>query len=306
MTFDLALYQLRTFREVARLSSFTKAARSLGYAQSSVTSHIRSLESRVGIQLVQRLPHGVRLTPAGEIFHDYTGKIFHVVDEMASALNPSGEMAGRVSVGASALLLESRVGSLIRDCRYRYPKVQVSPRQLVISQAMESVREGETDLALVHGDFSATSEPSSSGIVVEELPPLKVVPVSSIALADAADQAKALASVRVLAVDPDCASHQVLVGALRELYGIDPMVIEAGSVGGARELARSGYGIAMLPAESVRPAEEGSGLAVVPGLPRVHLGVRALWAGQDKAMSAVAAVCGVAARIGREQASQMV
>ncbi|MFD6979632.1 substrate-binding domain-containing protein [Streptomyces sp. NPDC059956] len=224
---------------------------------------------------------------------------------MASALNPSGEMTGRVSVGASALLLESRVGSLIRDCRYRYPKVQVSPRQLVISQARESVRDRETDLALVHGDFSATPESLSNGIVVEELPPLEVVPVSAISLANATDRAKALSSIRVLAVDPDCASHQVLVTALRELYGIDPPVIEAGSVGGARELARSGYGIAMLPAESVRPAEQSSGLAVIAGLPRVRLSVRALWTGRDTAMSAVAAVCDVAARIGREQARQM-
>ncbi|MER6995712.1 substrate-binding domain-containing protein [Streptomyces sp. NPDC000410] len=219
---------------------------------------------------------------------------------MASALNPSGEMEGRAAVGASALLLETRVGSLIRDCRYRYPRVQVSPRQLTISNAREAVRGGEVDLALVHGDFSG-SEPVPAGIVVEELPPLEVVPVGSAALVESADPAAALASVRVLAVDPDCASHQVLVTALRELYGIDAQVIEAGSMGGARELARAGYGIAMLPAESVRPADGGSGLAVLPGLPRVRLDVRALWVGRESAMSAVSAVCDVATRIGKER-----
>ncbi|GLF94500.1 LysR family transcriptional regulator [Streptomyces yaizuensis] len=117
MTYDLAMYQLRTFREVARLGSFTKAAKSLGYAQSSISAHIQALESHVGFKLLQRMPRGVRLTTAGEIFHDHTLRIFHVMDEMATALNPAGEPAGQAAVGASALLLESRVGSLMRECR---------------------------------------------------------------------------------------------------------------------------------------------------------------------------------------------
>ncbi|MER5632075.1 LysR family transcriptional regulator [Streptomyces nitrosporeus] len=303
MTLDLALYQLRTFREVARLGSFTKAARSLGYAQSSVTSHIRSLESRIGMQLVQRLPHGVRLTPSGDIFHEYANRIFHVVDEMSNALKPSGELEGRATVGASALLMETRVGALVQDCRYRYPKVQVSPRQLVISNAARAVHANEVDLALVHGDFVGAGD-LPAGLTVEELPDLEVVPVGSVELAHSADRGRALSQVKVLAVDPDCSSHQVMVTALREIYGIEPQVIEAGSVGGARELARVGYGVAMLPAESVRAEGEGSGLAVIPGLPRVRLGVRALWAGRELSAAAVSAFCDVAVRVGRQRETQ--
>ncbi|MER6911534.1 LysR family transcriptional regulator [Streptomyces sp. NPDC000594] len=292
------MYQLRTFREVARLGSFTKAARSLGYAQSSISAHIRALESHVGFKLLQRMPHGVRLTAAGEIFHDHALRIFHVMDEMASALNPTGEMAGRASVGASALLLESRVGSLVRECRYRYPHVRVSPRQLSISGATEAVRTGSVDVALVHGDHGV-QEPLPVGVMVRELPPIEVVPVGRTALARAGDRAQALAGARVLVVDPDCVSHQVLATTLREAHGVDAPLVEAGSVGGARELARSGYGVAMLPVESMCGGEECYGLAVVPGLPRVRLGVRALWS--DQAMAAVAAVCGVAERVGRER-----
>ncbi|MGW0772192.1 LysR family transcriptional regulator [Streptomyces sp. NPDC002835] len=303
MSLDIALYQLRTFREVARTGSLTKAARSLGYAQSSVTSHIRSLESRVGLPLIQRMPHGVRLTSAGEIFRDYTNRIFHVVDEMATALDPSGEAEGRATVGASALLLETRIGALVRDCRYRYPKVQVSPRQLGISRALGALRGGDVDMALIHGDFAA-GEPSAPGIVVHELPDLEVVPVGAASILAAPDPAAALRPLKVLAVDPHCASHQVLVTTLREVYGIEAAVIEAGSMGGARELARAGYGIAMLPAESIGPTEESNGLAVLPGLPRVRLDVRALWSGRDVAMSAVAAVWDVAIRLGRDTVAQ--
>ncbi|MCP9958941.1 MULTISPECIES: substrate-binding domain-containing protein [Streptomyces] len=224
---------------------------------------------------------------------------------MATALNPSGETVGRVAIGASALLLETRIGPLIRDCRYRYPKVQVSPRQLAIGRAHEAVRTGEVDLALVHGDL-AGGGPPAAGVVVEELPPLKVVPVGTPALAQARDLAAELPQVRVLAVDADCASHRMLVTTLRQMYGIDPPVIEAGSMGGARELARAGYGIAMLPAESIGSAEGDGGLEVLRWLPGVRLGVRALWAGRDLAMSAASAVYDVASRIGREKVNQLV
>ncbi|QPL93255.1 LysR family transcriptional regulator [Streptomyces clavuligerus] len=291
------MYQLRTFREVARLGSFTKAARSLGYAQSSISAHIRALEAHIGFKLLQRMPHGVRLTAAGEIFQDHVLRIFHVMDEMASALNPTGEMEGRATVGASALLLETRMGPLVRECRHRYPHVRVSPRQLTIAGTADAVRTGAVDMALIHGD-NGFDEPLPIGVMIKDLPPLEVVPVGRAALARGGEPGAVPAAARVLVVDPDCVSHQVLATSLREVHGIDAPMVEAGSVGGARELARSGYGIAMLPAEAVCRGEECHGLAVVPGLPRGRLGVRALWA--DRAMSAVAAVCGVAERIGRE------
>ncbi|MFE3515983.1 substrate-binding domain-containing protein [Streptomyces sp. NPDC059166] len=223
---------------------------------------------------------------------------------MSSALKPSGELEGRVTVGASALLLETRVGSLVQDCRHRYPKVQVSPRQLVISNAARAVQAHEVDLALVHGDFAGGARELPGRLVVEELPDLEVVPVGSVELARDPDRTRAFSQVRVLAVDPDCSSHRVMVTALREIHGIEPQVIEAGSVGGARELARVGYGIAMLPAESVRVEGEGSGLAVLPGLPRVRLGVRALWAGRELASAPVSAFREVAVRAGRQREAQ--
>ncbi|WP_306323877.1 substrate-binding domain-containing protein [Streptomyces sp. CC224E] len=224
-----------------------------------------------------------------------------MVDEMESALNPAGEIEGRVSVGASALLLETRVGELVRECRRRYPKVHVSPRALDIARAADTVRDGGADLVLVHGDCAPANQ---AGIVVDELPGLEVVPVGPASLARAADPSLALAGLPVLAVDPDCDSHHVLVSALRELHGLDPQVVEAGSVGGARELVRVGYGIAMLPAESVRSATGADGMAVIPGLPRVRLGARLLWLGPERSLSAVSAVSAVATRQSRQLVPQ--
>ncbi len=51
--------------EVAGRGSFSGAADSLSYTQSAVSQQIAALEAETGVTLIERLPRGVRLTPAG-------------------------------------------------------------------------------------------------------------------------------------------------------------------------------------------------------------------------------------------------
>ena len=57
---------LVTFLRVAELQNFTKAANQLGYAQSTVTFHIQSLEEELGVTLFDRIGKKATLTSAGE------------------------------------------------------------------------------------------------------------------------------------------------------------------------------------------------------------------------------------------------
>lgn len=62
----LDLAQLRTFLAVYRAGSLTAAARLLGLSQPTVTAQLRSLETRMGRQLFERLPRGVAPTAAAD------------------------------------------------------------------------------------------------------------------------------------------------------------------------------------------------------------------------------------------------
>ncbi len=50
----LDLRQLETFRVVAVANNFSRAASQLGYHQSTVTFHIKSLERELGVKLFER------------------------------------------------------------------------------------------------------------------------------------------------------------------------------------------------------------------------------------------------------------
>jgi len=67
MDFD----QLETFLEVARLSSFSRAAERRFRTQPAISSQIRSLEDEIGAKLLDRSGGKVSITASGKIFQKY-------------------------------------------------------------------------------------------------------------------------------------------------------------------------------------------------------------------------------------------
>ena len=64
----MELRHLRYFVAAAEERSFVQAARRLRIAQPALSKQVRDLERELGVELLERLPRGVRLTPAGEAF----------------------------------------------------------------------------------------------------------------------------------------------------------------------------------------------------------------------------------------------
>src|SRR2546430_17369113 len=61
----MKIRQLACFVAVVDEGSFTRAARAIGIAQPSLSQHIRALEEELNGRLIERLPRGIALTPAG-------------------------------------------------------------------------------------------------------------------------------------------------------------------------------------------------------------------------------------------------
>ncbi|SPU49908.1 LysR family transcriptional regulator [Bordetella trematum] len=68
MSKDVTLRQLRYFAAAARSGRLSMAAADEHVSQSAVTNAVQALETRLGVKLFERHPHGVSLTPKAIIF----------------------------------------------------------------------------------------------------------------------------------------------------------------------------------------------------------------------------------------------
>lgn len=80
----MRLGQLEYFIKIAECGSITKAAKELYISQPSLTKSIANLEAEYDIQLLERAPKGVTLTPRGREFLGYAKDVInsrHVLEE---------------------------------------------------------------------------------------------------------------------------------------------------------------------------------------------------------------------------------
>ena len=82
------LQQLETFRVLAATNNFTRTAVELGYCQSTVTTHIKSLESELGASLFvrSRFSKTVALTDVGCRTLEYAERLLALANEAKSAI----------------------------------------------------------------------------------------------------------------------------------------------------------------------------------------------------------------------------
>ena len=95
---------------VARHGSIRKAADALNVASSALNRQILDLELDLGSALFERLPRGVRLTAAGEVFLAYTRQAISELKAVESQVEQlRGLVRGQVGVAA----VESVAGELL-------------------------------------------------------------------------------------------------------------------------------------------------------------------------------------------------
>src|SRR5882724_3303905 len=117
--------------EVARARSIRKAAEHLNVTASAVNRRIADLEIELGAPLFERLPRGVRLTAAGEVFVNYLRKQGGEVERMKSHIEDlKGLRRGTVRIACSQALAFDFLPRAIAAYRARYPLVDFEVRVL--------------------------------------------------------------------------------------------------------------------------------------------------------------------------------
>jgi len=95
--------QLQAFCEVVERKSFSQAAERLGVTQPAVSLQVRSLEKRLGTQLLDRSGRRVEPTEAGLRLYRGAQRLLQLEEDLLAELaeDATGELEGRFEIGAS-------------------------------------------------------------------------------------------------------------------------------------------------------------------------------------------------------------
>ena len=146
MDFD----QLNTFLEVARLSSFSKAAETCFRTQPAISSQIRALEEEVGAKLFDRSGGKVSLTQPGKAFQKYAEQQMEARKQMIAALAemekvPRGELVVDANEGTCLHILPE----VFAEFKKQYPGVAVSIRRSERAKVLENIIDNSVDFGVI-------------------------------------------------------------------------------------------------------------------------------------------------------------
>ncbi|WP_282095870.1 LysR family transcriptional regulator [Epibacterium ulvae] len=139
---------LRLFSRVARTGNFTAAGKETGKSQPSVSRIISNLEKDLGVQLFVRSTHAVRLTEAGEEYLTRIEPILSDIEEANHFVRGTGELRGRLRVGASASFAQREIIPTLPPFLERHPKLKVD---LVLTDSMQDLIDEAIDVAIRFG-----------------------------------------------------------------------------------------------------------------------------------------------------------
>lgn len=146
MDFD----QLETFLEVARHTSFSRAAEKRFRTQPAISAQIRALEEEVGARLFDRSGGRVALTAAGKVFQRYAEE---ALESRRAALAALGEMEriprGEIVVGANEATCLHILPEVFAEFKKQYASVAVSIHRSERARIMEAIIENSVDFGVV-------------------------------------------------------------------------------------------------------------------------------------------------------------
>jgi DNA-binding transcriptional LysR family regulator len=146
MDFD----QLETFLEVAKLSSFSRAAERRFRTQPAISAQIRALEEEVGAKLLDRSGGKVAITAAGKVFQKYAEE---TIEERRVVLIALAEMhripRGEIVVAANEGTCLHILPEVFADFKRQYPSVAVSVKRLEHNKILEAIIENSCDFGIV-------------------------------------------------------------------------------------------------------------------------------------------------------------
>ena len=144
------LTHLRYIDVVAKEKSIRKASEKLNITSTALNRRILALEEEVGTPLFERLPSGVRLNTAGELFIQHIRSQMIDLSRVLSQISDlSGVRRGHVTVSSGPEILSSFLPGQIAAYRQDFQAVQFDVLRQAPEQSVTALMNFETDMAFI-------------------------------------------------------------------------------------------------------------------------------------------------------------
>jgi len=144
------LQAMAVYVRVVEGGSMTAAAQACGLSTTMVGNHLRALEQRLGVSLLQRTTRRQRLTEFGAQYYQRCVEVLGLVDAAERlAEQAQAEPAGRLRITAPLTFGVERLSPALAEYNRRYPKVRLD---VVLSNQRLDLLDNGFDLAIRLGN----------------------------------------------------------------------------------------------------------------------------------------------------------
>ena len=144
------LRALQYFVKLAELRHFSHAAEACFVSQPTLSTQIMKLEEELGVQLVERIPRKVKLTPVGKEIADRARHVLRDIDQIrVTARRSSDPETGSLRLGIFPTLAPYLLPHVVPGIRARFPELKLQLAEEKSGDILRLLDEGELDAALL-------------------------------------------------------------------------------------------------------------------------------------------------------------
>jgi LysR family hydrogen peroxide-inducible transcriptional activator len=255
----VTLTELRYIVAVARERHFGRAAEACFVSQPTLSVAVKKLEEELGVQLFERGPGEVSVTPPGHKIVEQAQRVLEeasrIKDLAAAGRDP---LAGPLRLGAIYTIGPYLLPKLIPILRRNAPAMQLHIQENFTHRLSDALKSGEVDVILIALPFD---EPGVATRAVYDEPFLVAVPKGHAWEGRKRVTSAELARESLLLLgEGHCFRDQVL----EFCHTSRTRAIEGGSLETIRQMVASGVGVTVLPSTSVNPGSATELIRIVP------------------------------------------
>lgn len=257
----------RIFYYVAKYESASKAAKFLYSNQPNVTRTIKNLENQLGCTLFSRSSRGMKLTPEGKKLYSHIKIAFeHIEAGENEIINEKNLKSGTVFVAASEVALRCHLLPVLKKFRTLYPDIRVKVSNSVTMQAIEELKSGESELAIVTSP--TVKSPSLEEIEIKDVCEVPVCSDDFSELTSGRIPLKALQNYPLISMNERTKTYEFYAEYFSK-HGVEfSPDIEAATADQILPMVKTGIGIGFVPTEFLTDNDGVKEIMLYEELPR--------------------------------------